>query len=123
MIVQVNTGRSIDGSAKQNAYIESVVRDSLSPFLSRITRVEVHLTDENSAEKEGGDDKSCVIEARLGGMKPITVSGLGSSVDHALDDATDKMRTKLHRTLDRLKDHKGRLSFAGDQSWPTDEKE
>ena len=93
-----------------------VVEDALGRFNDRITRVEVHLTDENGIQKSGDSDKRCVMEARLAGMQPITVSAEGSSLEQALDGAANKLEKTLKRTLGRLDDPKGRTSYAGDPS-------
>ncbi len=53
-------------------------------FSPQVTRVEVHLADENG-EKAIGDDKRCVMEARLGGLKPCAVSFQAASVTQAVD--------------------------------------
>ncbi len=116
MKIQVNTDRHTDGSAELIHHIETVVEDALERFAERITRVEVHLSDVNGSQKSGGNDKRCVMEARLAGLQPITVSDEGSSLDQALDGAADKLEKILHRTLERLDDPKGRTSFAGDQT-------
>lgn len=116
MQIQVNTDNHTDGSAELTRQVEDVVEDSLGRFGDRITRVEVHLSDENSSEKSGGSDKRCVMEARLSGLQPITVSDEGSSLEQVLAGAADKLETTLKRTLGRLDDPKGRTSYAGDQT-------
>lgn len=116
MQIQVNTDNHTDGSAELTRQGQDVVEESLGRFGDRITRVEVHLSDENSSEKSGGNDKRCVMEARLSGLQPITVSDEGSSLEQVLTGAADKLETTLKRTLGRLDDPKGRTSFAGDQT-------
>ena len=114
MQIQVNTDNHTEGRAELIRHVEDVVENSLGRFGARITRVEVHLSDENSRSKSGGNDKRCVMEARLAGLQPITVSADGSSSDQALDGAARKLEKTLKRTLERLDDPKGRTSFAGD---------
>jgi ribosomal subunit interface protein len=116
MQIQVNTDNHIVGSAERTLQVESKVQSALARFSKRITRVEVHLTDENSSQKTRGDDIQCVIEARLGGLQPITVRKNGPSVEVAVDSAVDTLEKTLNRTLERLDGAKGRESFAGDQS-------
>jgi ribosome-associated translation inhibitor RaiA len=113
MQVQVNTDNHIDGSAEFTATVEAVVQGTLSRFTDRITRVEVHLTDESGSAKARGDMR-CVLEARLTGRQPTTVSADGSSVDQALHDAVEKLERALSRMLDRQSDSKRGTSFAGD---------
>lgn len=116
MQIQVNTDNHTAGSAELTRQVETVVEDAFGRFGGRITRVEVHLTDENSRHKTGEDDKRCVMEARLAGLQPITVSANGSTLEQALDGAADKLKKTLRRTLSRLDQPKGRVSYAGDQS-------
>ncbi len=116
MQIQVNTDNHIAGSAELTRQVEDVVEGTLGRFGDRITRVEVHLTDENGSQKSGDSDKRCVMEARLAGLQPITVSAEGSSLERALDGASEKLEKTLKHTLGRLDDPKGRMSYAGDQS-------
>ncbi|QDU86727.1 hypothetical protein Pla175_00770 [Pirellulimonas nuda] len=116
MQVQLNTDNHISGTAKLAGYVENVVTEVLGRFGEKITRVEVHLSDQNSAVKFGEHDKRCVLEARLAGRQPVTVRDDAATLEHALEGAAEKMRTLLSRTLDRLEDPRGRVSMAGDQS-------
>jgi ribosomal subunit interface protein len=116
MQIQVNTDNHTQGRAELIRQVEDVVESSLGRFGDRITRVEVHLRDENGRSKSGNDDKRCVMEARLAGLQPITVSAESSSMNQALDGAARKLEKTLRRTLERLDDPKGRTSFAGDPS-------
>jgi DNA-directed RNA polymerase specialized sigma24 family protein/ribosome-associated translation inhibitor RaiA len=101
MQILVNTDSHIKGSATLSQEVETTVQQALGRFADRITRVEVHLSDENSSQKFGDADKRCAIEARLGGLQPILVSHLGSSLEHAVSGAADKLEKTLKRTLGR----------------------
>jgi len=114
MQVQVNTDRHIDSSTDLIAQVEATLESALSRFSDRITRVEVHLSDENGSQNFGSSDKRCVLEARLAGMKPIKVSADGPSHKQALHDAANNLEKLLGRTLDRLDNPKGRTSYAGE---------
>jgi ribosome-associated translation inhibitor RaiA len=77
--------------------------------------VEVYLADQNSSAKSGNADQSCVLEARLGGLQPISVSDQGASLEQALDGAADKLQKALDRALGRLEDAgRGRLASRDD---------
>jgi ribosome-associated translation inhibitor RaiA len=69
----------------------------------RITRVEVHLSDQNG-DKSGQDDKRCMLEARLEGRQPTVVTHHAASLDEAVDGAADKLKRFLESTLERLED-------------------
>ncbi len=101
MQIEVKTDSHIDGSTKLTHQVETVVEEALRRFGDRITRVAVHLSDQNSSHKLGGNDKRCVMEARLVRLKPITVSHRGSSLEEALHGAADTLQETLTRTLTR----------------------
>lgn len=101
MHVQVNTDRSVKGSARLARYVESAVQSSLERFSTRLTRVEVHLSDENST-KPGTDDKRCLMEARLAGLRPIAVRHKAATLEQAIDGATGKLERALESRLGKL---------------------
>ena len=102
MQIQVNTGSQTQGSADWSNDIEALVEDKLSHFTDRITRVEVHLNDENSASKEGANDKRCQIVVRVAGMQPISVTDHADAHNEALHGAADKMVSLLETTFGKL---------------------
>lgn len=104
MQIQINTDRNIAGHEKVAAQFRTVVKDALKRFSDQITRVEVHLSDENS-HKRGQDDKRCVLEARLEGIQPITVTHQAVTLDQAVDGAANKLKKSLESTLGRLHDN------------------
>jgi ribosomal subunit interface protein len=114
MQIRVMTDNNIAGSERLNSHVHNVVEDVLSRFSQRITRVEVHLADENSRAKSGENDKRCTMEARLSGLKPIAVTQQAATLDQAIDSAIDTLAKTLDRTLGRLDDRKGRPSFGGE---------
>lgn len=101
MQIQVHTDRHIKGSPKLTGEVETIVQHAVARFGDRITRVEVFLSDENSPQKFGDADKRCVIEARLGGLQPITVRHEGASLDQAVRAAAGRLEKTLRRTLGR----------------------
>jgi ribosome-associated translation inhibitor RaiA len=116
MQILVHTDHNIEGSAELTSHVEALVEDTFARFRERLTRVEVYLADENSSQKAGEADKRCTMEARLGGLQPIAVTHDASTIDQALYGAADKLEKTIGRHLGRLDDHKGRTSFAGDQT-------
>ena len=63
MQVQFNSDSSVMGTENVAERIEASVREKLARFEERLTRIEIHVRDENGA-KGGADDKACTIEAR-----------------------------------------------------------
>lgn len=113
VLVQVHTDNHVQGGTTLTREVEVAVDATLGRFGDRITRVEVHLGDENSSSKAGDDDKRCVMEARLAGLSPITVTHHAASISEAIDGAAEKLEKTLTRTVDRLNDPKGRTSYSG----------
>lgn len=102
MEIQVNTDSQTVGSAGLTEYVETLIHDKLNRFADRITRVEVHLTDENSAAKSDGDDKRCQIEVRMASMQPISVTDHADSHQVAMNGAAGKMLRLIESTLGKL---------------------
>jgi hypothetical protein len=102
MHIQLNTDSNIQGDVALAGQIEDVVTAALDRLSSRITWVEVYLTDENSEHKVGTQAIRCVMEARLTGFSPIAVTHNGDSVEQAVEGAADKLERVLESTLDRL---------------------
>jgi ribosome-associated translation inhibitor RaiA len=115
MRVQLNTDRHIAAHDELAHQIETVMEGTVGRFADQITRVEVHLSDENS-QKGGGDDKRCMLEARLAGLEPIAVSHQAATLPQAIDGAAKKLARALERTLERLGHKKGRPSYGGNQT-------
>lgn len=102
MIVQVNTDNHISGRDALARRVEATVQSALDRFSDRITRVEVHLSDENG-RKGGPDDKRCVLEARVEGRQPTAVTHMAESLDEAVSGAADKLTSALDSALGRLR--------------------
>jgi ribosome-associated translation inhibitor RaiA len=114
MQIQVNTDRNIEGGQALKDEVRGTISAAIGRFEERITRVEVHLSDRNSAVKGGGADMRCVLEARPAGMNPISVSHEAATLDQAVAGATDKLEKTLQRNLDRLGRTKGRTPYGGE---------
>jgi len=106
MHIQMNTDSNIEVHEALAAQVNSVVESALNRFIDRITRVEVHLSDENSDKKRGNDDMRCVMEARLEGRQPIAVTHQAATLDQAVDGAADKLSRLIESTLGRLRDQR-----------------
>ena len=103
MQIQVNTDHTIEGHEALADRIRGVVENALSRMGDRITRVEVHLTDE-SGPKSRANNKRCMMEARLEGRQPIAVTDEAATVDLAVDGAADKLARLIEHTLGKLHD-------------------
>jgi sigma 54 modulation/S30EA-like ribosomal protein len=100
MQIQVSTDNHIDGREAVQAYVQSIVEDTLGRFSDRITRVEVHLSDQNG-DKGGEDDKRCVIEARLEGRPPIAATHDAATLHDAVDGAAERVKHAIEHIVGR----------------------
>jgi ribosomal subunit interface protein len=113
MQVLVQTDNQIDNREELSSYVQSVVIDAIDRFGEHVTSVQVHLHDDNSAEKKGDEDKRCMMEARLTHLKPIAVSQLAGNLHQAINGAADKLQRTLQSTLEKLEDRKRRAVGTG----------
>jgi hypothetical protein len=108
--IQVNTDNTIEGREALATRTEAEIRSGIGRFAAQVTRIEVHFGDVN-ADKSGGDDKRCMLEARLAGRQPEAVTHEAATVDAALSGALKKLRRLLESSVGRLNDHKGAESI------------
>lgn len=104
MQIQVNTDGNIAGSDELVAQVTAIVADDLERWGAQVTRVEAHLSDRNSDKKSAGEDKRCLLEARLSGRQPVAVSHDAASIEEAVEGAAAKLKRSLESTLGRLND-------------------
>jgi hypothetical protein len=110
MHIQVNTDENIQGRDAMTAGVEAVVTATLGRFSSHLTRIEVHISDEN-AGKSGQRDKRCMMEARPANQKPVAVTHEAGSVDEACAGAAKKLSNLLETHFGKLHDVKGTASI------------
>jgi ribosome-associated translation inhibitor RaiA len=102
MLIQINTDSSIEGVEALAQQTQVLVRGALDHFSERITRVEVHLSDESRKKKSGTDEMRCLLEARLAGLQPIAVSHQAATLAQAIEGAAEKLKHSLDSVLGRL---------------------
>ncbi len=105
MQFQFNSDSSVMGTENVAERIEAQLRERLARFTDRLSRLEVHVSDENGP-KGGDDDKSCMIEARIKGEKPIGVTGKASGVDAAARIAANTLVQRLERHFGKAERHR-----------------
>jgi ribosomal subunit interface protein len=104
MQIQFNTGDNVTGNEELIASSKSKISKELRRFSQQITRVEVHLSDEDGS-KDGINDKRCMLEARLAGMKPIAVTNQANTHEEAFSGAIDKLKSSLEKITGRMNDY------------------
>lgn len=105
MQVQFNSDSSVMGTKNVAERIEAAVREKLARFEDRLTRLEVHVRDENG-RKGGADDKTCMIEARPRSDAPLSVTAHAGDVDTAARRAAGKLAKLLDHHFGKAERHK-----------------
>nr|WP_068889338.1 HPF/RaiA family ribosome-associated protein [Pedobacter panaciterrae] len=101
MKIQLNTDHNIEGNERLQAFLENKISNALSRFESYVTRVEVHLSDQN-AGKSGPNDKRCLLEVRPEGREPLTVTANADTVENAVNNAIEKIKNVLDTEVGKL---------------------
>ncbi len=101
MKIQVNTDTHIDGHEAVAEDVRATVISALNHHARIVTRVEVHLSDQNGG-KTGSNDKRCMMEARLEGHEPIAVTDDSDSLALAIAGAAGKLKRSIDHTLGGL---------------------
>ncbi len=104
MQIQVNTDNNIHGREDVIRFVETTVNSKLGAVSEHLTRVEVHISDENA--HKGGKDKRCLVEARPRGRDPLAATHTGETIQNAVIGALDKIRNALDSELGKLKRHR-----------------
>lgn len=100
MQIQVNANHGISGGESLEQYVEQLMGSTLSHLRDEVTRIEVHLSDENGP-KGGEDDLRCTIEARIRGKQPVAVTHHAADVHQAIDGASDKILKLVNKEVDK----------------------
>ena len=106
MDIQFNTDNQIDGDAAMEARAREIVEGALGRFAARLTRVELHLADENSPAKGGAADIRCTMEARPEGLRPMAVTHHDADPEAAMRGAARKLARALESEFGKLDDRR-----------------
>jgi len=104
MKIQFNTDKAINGDEKHQDYFTSIIAEALKRYESHLTRIEVHLSDENG-DKEGLHTMLCLLEARMEGRQPIAVTCQADTVELSVSGAIEKLKNSLDTIIGRLQNH------------------
>jgi hypothetical protein len=104
MKIQFNTDKNINGTEDFITPLTILIEEDLEKYSSQITRIEVHLSDEDG-EKDGLKAKRCLLEVRLSGMNPIAVSSQSDTEEQAVSESLKKLKSSLETILGRLRNH------------------
>ena len=104
MQIQIDADNHLESSAARDDWARSVVEAAMSHFADHVTRVEVHLSDENVG-KGGAAVVRCKMEARVNGRPPIAVSNDAASLDPAVNGAAQKLVRATEHAVGRADKH------------------
>jgi ribosome-associated translation inhibitor RaiA len=105
MQININTDKTIERHQGLDDHVNNVVQAAVLRFKEHITRVEVHLSDDNSQKSADGGNR-CLLEARLTGYQPIAVSDHSENLHTAISGAAEKLKRAIDSALGRLHDKK-----------------
>lgn len=105
MQIQVNTDNVIHGDTRVIEVAEEAVRADLGLFDDRLTRIEVHLKEQNSASR-GPKHFHCMIEARPRGLDPLAANHDAEDIQGALKGAAKTLRGRLSALFDKRDPHR-----------------
>jgi ribosome-associated translation inhibitor RaiA len=103
MQININTDKTIERHQGLDDHVESVVNAAVARFGEQITRVEVHLSDDNSQKSADGGNR-CLLEARVTGYQPIAVSEHAATLHQAISGAAENLKRAVDSALGRLHD-------------------
>ena len=101
MRIQINSDKNVAVDTRVIQFVRGEVNRFLKRFGSKLTRVEVHLSDVNS-RKFGINDKRCLIEVRPARQRPLTATNRAQTVRQSVGGALTKVRTGLETFYGRL---------------------
>lgn len=107
MQILVNTDKHVEAEPHLIHQVQEEVGSGLARFASQLTRVEVHLSDQN-ADRGGAADLRCAIEVRPAGRQPIAVNHDAATAVEACAGAVSKMRNLLDKSYGRTGARRGR---------------
>ena len=104
MTIQLNADKNLVIHEAYGTELKELLTKELSHFKEHITRLEVHLSDENGG-KSGPNDKRCVLEARIENRQPIAVTADADTHDKSIKAASTKLKHALETIVGKLKSH------------------
>jgi ribosome-associated translation inhibitor RaiA len=104
MNIQLNADKNLTIHAEYENQIVEQLTKGLARFSEHISSLQVHLSDENG-DKEGQNDKKCLLEAHFEGRSAVIGSTLANTYDQAITGALTKLKNALNTVDSKLKSH------------------
>jgi ribosome-associated translation inhibitor RaiA len=113
MQVLLNSETQIKNHLAMTAHLHRVVGVVLGHYGERITRIDGHLSDANSAAKSDTDDIHLTLEASLPGLAPVVVKDRASTAHQAIQGAVDKLDRAVAHVLGKRDSRRERSDHEG----------
>lgn len=97
--IQINPA-DLPSTEAITSHVHEEIAGALKHWQNRITRVEVHLHDDNGPGK-GGLDKRCTLEARPAGQEPVAVEHSARDMYEAITKASAKLGRAVRHQIER----------------------
>ena len=104
MTIQFNTDNNLSMHEGFREKLQTMLNSELSRFEEIITRLEVHLGDENG-QKKGLEDKRCLLEARVKNKNPLVVTSHAANYEVAAKEAAEKIKKSLNALVEKMQAH------------------
>ena len=105
MQIQVNTDNFIQGDERLEEVVRMEVNDHIGHLEDHLTRVEVHIKDQNG-DKQGPENIHCTMEARPKGLQPISAHDDAANIQSAVTGAARKLKTRLLKEFGKMESRK-----------------
>ncbi|MGB0767912.1 MAG: HPF/RaiA family ribosome-associated protein [Phycisphaeraceae bacterium] len=100
MLIQVNYG-DVERSDAIDEFVREKVTKELGYLADKLTRVEVHVRDDNSAGKSSHNDKRCMMEARPANRQPLVVEHTGDDLYTVIAETAGKLSRAVKKNVER----------------------
>ena len=103
MQIIINSDNQVDLQENQIDQWQTEIAEAHERFQDWITRLEIHLNDENSQTKGGSNDIRCLMEARPASKQPVSIEVRSASVDRAIREATNTLQRRLNDIAEKAR--------------------
>ena len=105
MDIHVSTDNTIHGDTRVIEVAQEAVTHDLGHMSDWLTRIEVHLKDQNG-DKKGPAQIRCTMEARPRGLAPLSAHADAADIPAALKGAATKLRGRLGALQEKRDPHR-----------------
>ena len=100
MLIQFHSDNHIAADDQLTGRYQELIERAMKRFGDRVSRIIVSFADENG-QKDGQFDKRCMMEARLDGLAPVAVSAHAETLDQAVRDAIEKLKSAAGSVVEK----------------------